>query len=110
MSIYECAPIRPRGPAAALAEPFRTNEPSDTVVVMEWQTRVSIDPHVLVGKPTIKGTRISVELVVDLLAESWIQSQILTSYPNLTEQDIRACLSYASEVLHAEKVYPLKTA
>jgi uncharacterized protein (DUF433 family) len=89
---------------------FRTNEPSDIVVVMEWQTRISVDPHVLVGKPTIKGTRISVELVIELLAEGWTQSQILASYPNLTERDIRACLSYASEVLHAEKVYPLKMA
>lgn len=77
---------------------------------MKWQDRISIDPRILVGKPVVKGTRIAVELVVDLLAQGWTQEQILDSYPHLTPDDIRACLAYASEVLHAERVYPLKTA
>jgi uncharacterized protein (DUF433 family) len=77
---------------------------------MNWQDRISVDPKVLVGKPIVKGTRIAVELVVDLLAQGWTQEQILDSYPNLAAEDIRACLAYASEVLHAERVYPLKTA
>ncbi|MSV35647.1 MAG: DUF433 domain-containing protein [Bryobacterales bacterium] len=77
---------------------------------MTWQERISIDPKVLVGKPAVKGTRIAVELVVELLAKGWTQEQILESYPNLTAGDIRACLAYASEVLHAERVYPLTTA
>ncbi len=77
---------------------------------MNWQDRISVDPKVLVGKPVVKGTRIAVELVVDLMAEGWTQEQILDSYPNLTAEDIRACLAYASEVLHSERVYPLKTA
>jgi len=67
-----------------------------------------VDPAVLVGKPVVKGTRISVELIVDLLAAGWTQEQILDSYPSLTPDDIRACLAYAGELLHAEKVYPLK--
>ena len=77
---------------------------------MIWQERISIDPKILVGKPVVKGTRISVELVVDLMANGWTQEQILENYPNLTADDIRACLAYASEALHAERVYPLKTA
>ena len=77
---------------------------------MSWRERIAIDPKVLVGKPVIKGTRISVELVVDLLAEGWTTDQILDSYPNLTGDDIRACLAYASELLHAEKVFPLEPA
>ena len=77
---------------------------------MNWQDRITADSKVLVGKPVVKGTRIAVELVVDLLAKGWTQEQILDSYPNLTAEDIRACLGYASEVLHAERVYPLKTA
>lgn len=77
---------------------------------MSLQDRISFDPRVLVGKPVVKGTRIAVELVVDLLANGWTQEQILDSYPNLTAKDIRACLGYASELLHAEHVYPLKTA
>ncbi len=68
---------------------------------MNWQERISIDPKVLAGKPVIKGTRISVELVIDLLAAGWTAEQIL---------DIRACLAYASELLHAEKVFPLEPA
>ena len=77
---------------------------------MKWQDRISVDPTVLVGKPVVKGTRVAVELVADLLAQGWTQEQILDSYPNLTDEDIRACLAYASDVLHAERVYPLKMA
>jgi uncharacterized protein (DUF433 family) len=66
---------------------------------MTWQNRIAIDPQVLVGKPVIKGTRIAVEFVVDLLAAGWSQEQILASYPNLTTEDIRACLAYAGELL-----------
>jgi uncharacterized protein (DUF433 family) len=76
---------------------------------MEWRERITVDPAVLVGKPVVKGTRISVELIVDLLAAGWSQEQILDSYPNLMLDDIRACLAYAGELLHAEKVFPLKT-
>jgi uncharacterized protein (DUF433 family) len=76
---------------------------------MSWQERITLDPKVLAGKPVVKGTRISVELIVDLLANGWTQDQILDSYPQITVDDIRACLAYASEILHAEKVYPLKT-
>ena len=74
---------------------------------MTWQDRISIDSNILVGKPVIKGTRIAVELVVDLLSKGWTQEQILDSYPNITAEDIRACLGYASEMLHGERVYPL---
>ena len=76
---------------------------------MNWQDHISIDPKILVGKPVVKGTRISVELVVDLLASGWTQEQILENYPNLTDEAVRACLAYASEVLHSERVFPLRT-
>jgi uncharacterized protein (DUF433 family) len=77
---------------------------------MAWQDRIVLDAQVLVGKPTVRGTRIAVELIIDLLAQGWTQEQLLDSYPSLTPDDIRACLAYASEVLHSERVYPLKTA
>jgi uncharacterized protein (DUF433 family) len=79
-------------------------------LLMKWQDRISVDSKILAGKPVVKGTRIAVELVVDLLAKGWTQEQILDSYSNLAAEDIRACLAYASEVLHEERVYPLKTA
>ncbi|MGA2594504.1 MAG: DUF433 domain-containing protein [Bryobacteraceae bacterium] len=72
--------------------------------------RIVIDSKILTGKPVVRGTRISVELVMELLAAGWSHAQILASYPHLTEEDIRACLAYASELLREEKVYPLKTA
>ena len=62
---------------------------------MNWQDHISVDPKIVVGKPVVKGTRIAVELVVDLLAKAWTQEQILDSYPTLTAEDIRACLAYA---------------
>ena len=65
---------------------------------MNWQDRIAVDPKVLVGKPVVKGTRIAVEFVIDLLAAGWTQEQILDSYPNLAVQDIRACLAYAGEL------------
>ena len=76
---------------------------------MALADRITIDLNVLVGKPVVRGTRLSVELIVDLLAQGWTQEQILDSYPNLTVDDIRACLAYASELLHAERVYRLKS-
>ncbi len=74
---------------------------------MGWQERIAIDPKVLVGKPVVKGTRLSVELVVSLLAQGWPEADILKNYPKLTVEDIRACLAYASERLSSERVYPL---
>jgi len=77
---------------------------------MNWRSHIVVDPNILVGKPVIRGTRISVEFVVDLLAAGWSHEQVLESYPHISEQDIRACLAYAGELLHEEHVYPLKTA
>jgi uncharacterized protein (DUF433 family) len=59
---------------------------------MEWQDRISVDPKVLVGKPVIKGTRISVEFLRDLMANGWTHEQILANYPHLTEDDLQAAL------------------
>lgn len=64
---------------------------------MNWEDRIVSDPQVLVGKPTIKGTRISVELVLDRLADGWSEKDILQSYPRLTKEDIQAVFSYVQE-------------
>jgi uncharacterized protein (DUF433 family) len=74
---------------------------------MEWQERIVSDPDILVGKPVIRGTRLAVEFVIDLLAQGWPEAEILRNYPGLTREDVQACLSYASNVLHSEKVYSL---
>ena len=66
-----------------------------------------INPSILVGKPVIKGTRISVEFVIGLLGQGWTIEQVLEEYDHIKREDIQACLSYASEVLSSEKVYPI---
>ena len=73
---------------------------------MEWQERIVVDPNVLVGKPVIKGSRLAVEFIVDLLAQGWSEQDILRNYPGITREDVLACLAYASKRLHDEKVYP----
>ena len=77
---------------------------------MDWRSRIVIDPKILAGKPVIRGTRMSVEFVVDLLAAGWTHGQVLESYPHVSEADIRACLAYAGELLREEHVYPLTIA
>jgi uncharacterized protein (DUF433 family) len=73
----------------------------------EYKERITIDPGILVGKPIIKGTRLAVEFIIDLLANGWTKEEIFRNYPGLTQEDIQACLAYASQLLHEEKVYPL---
>lgn len=65
---------------------------------MNWRQRIIVDPNVLVGKPLIKGTRISVELVIDFLARVYTKEQVVQQYDHVTIDDIQACLSYASDV------------
>jgi uncharacterized protein (DUF433 family) len=72
---------------------------------VNWQDRIVIDQNVLVGKPVIKGTRLAVEFVIDLLARSWTTEQILHEYDHLTAEDVQACLAHASDVLKSERVY-----
>jgi uncharacterized protein (DUF433 family) len=72
---------------------------------MNWQDHIVIDPKILVGKPVIKGTRIAVEFVIDLLGRGWTVEQILEEYDHLTREQIQACLAYASDVLKSEQVY-----
>jgi uncharacterized protein (DUF433 family) len=73
----------------------------------ELLKRITFDPDILAGKPVIKGTRISVELILELLANGWSFEQILENYPQLSMQDIRAAIRYAAEVLKSERVYPI---
>ena len=69
-----------------------------------------VDPDVMVGKPVVRGTRITVELVIGLLAQGWIEQDVLSAYPHLTHDDVLACLAYAQDVVSSEKVYPTAAA
>lgn len=74
---------------------------------MNWEERIIVDPHVLVGKPVVKGTRLAVEFLVDLMAQGWSESEILRNYPGLQAEDLRACLAYAAATLREERIYPV---
>ena len=73
----------------------------------ELMDRVVIDPEILVGKPVIKGTRIPVSLVIELLANGMSEKEILKEYPQLKKEDIKAALLYASKCLEREVTVPL---
>lgn len=69
---------------------------------MDWKDRIVATPETLFGKPRILGTRISVELILDRLADGWTQKDILASYPNVTNEDIRATLTFVAEIYREE--------
>jgi uncharacterized protein (DUF433 family) len=70
---------------------------------VDWRERITSDPNILVGKPTIKGTRISVDLILGWLANGWSVDDILASYPHITREDVQAALAFAAEMLREEE-------
>lgn len=74
---------------------------------MPWSERIVVDPEVLAGRPVVRGTRLAVEFVLELLAAGQSETELLTNYPGLTREDILACLSYASYLAHEYKAYPI---
>jgi uncharacterized protein (DUF433 family) len=75
--------------------------------MVAYMDRIVIDPQVLAGKPVIRGTRLAVEFILDLLAQGWSEQQLLSQYPGLAHEDVLACIAYASETLKSERVYPV---
>jgi uncharacterized protein (DUF433 family) len=66
--------------------------------------RISVDPNVCFGKPTIRGTRIWVSLILDNLADGMTESELLTAYPQLKLEDLRAALAYGAEASRGRAV------
>jgi uncharacterized protein (DUF433 family) len=67
---------------------------------------ISSDPKIMMGKPTVAGTRITVELILEKLAAGETVDQILSEHPRLTAEAIRAAIAFAAAVLRADVVYP----
>ena len=67
--------------------------------------RVVTDPKIMIGKPVIKGTRLTVELIVEKMAYGATVDDLIIDYPFLTEEDIRSALLYAAKRLANEEVY-----
>jgi uncharacterized protein (DUF433 family) len=74
---------------------------------MNWQDYIVSDNQVLLGKPTIKGTRISVELVLELFSIGWTEKQILESYPTVSEESLRAVFAYLQVCMQQELFFPI---
>jgi uncharacterized protein (DUF433 family) len=79
---------------------------------MNWRNYIETNDNILVGKPVIKGTRLSVEHIINLLASGWTEQQILENYPRLNKESLRAVFSYIQEFIKDGLFYnqPLKTA
>ncbi len=74
---------------------------------MEWQEYIHSDPAVLAGKPLIRGTRLSADFLLGLLAEGWSQQRILENYPQLSAEALRALFAFAATCTKEEFVYSL---
>ena len=68
------------------------------------QERIEIKQGVLTGKPVVKGTRLAVEFIIELLADGWTEAEILRNYPRIRREDILACLQYAEATLKTQRV------
>ena len=70
--------------------------------LMNWNDYIITDSRILVGKPVIKGTRISVELILELFSSGWTEQMILESYPHITKESLNAVFSYLKECFQNE--------
>lgn len=71
---------------------------------MSDHPRIVTDPRIMVGKPVVRGTRITVEFILKLLAGGWTVADVLDNYPHLTDADVRAALAFAAEYMEKEVV------
>jgi uncharacterized protein (DUF433 family) len=75
---------------------------------MSWKSRIVSDPKILMGKPSVKGTRIGVGFILDVFAKGWTKEQVLENYPQLSEEDINAVFAYSAARVGDEDVTPLR--
>jgi uncharacterized protein (DUF433 family) len=71
---------------------------------MDYRERISVDPGVMLGKPVIRGTRITIELIMHKMAEGMTADDLREAYPNLSVDDVRAALSYCADVISHEEL------
>jgi len=72
-----------------------------------YDALIEINPQIMMGKPVIKGTRLTVEMILESLAAGESMENLLESYPRLTMEAIHAALSFAANILKGEKIYPV---
>ena len=74
---------------------------------IDWRDFVHSDPEILVGKPVVRGTRLSVEFILNLFAEGWSERQVLDNYPTLSKEKLQAVFAFATDCLREEALYPI---
>jgi len=74
---------------------------------MEISQHIEINPKILMGKPVIKGTRISVEMILEKLSAGETENDLLQAHPHITNEDIKAALAFAAQSLKGENIYPI---
>ncbi len=74
---------------------------------MNWQDHIVSDKKILLGKPTVKGTRVSVELVLELFSSGWTEKQVLDSYPSISVEALRAVFMYLKDCIQQELYFPI---
>lgn len=84
------------------------NDKNKPVTEDELLDRISLNPRVMVGKPVIRGTRLTVEYILELLAHGTAMDEILEEYPGLVKDDIYACLLFASKTLQDASFIPME--
>lgn len=77
------------------------------LMTKEIAPRIVVDPEIMTGKPVIKGTRITVELILRQLAQGIAMKDVLENYPHLTKKDVLAAINYAAQIVREEEIYPL---
>ncbi|MEO6870024.1 MAG: DUF433 domain-containing protein [Ginsengibacter sp.] len=74
---------------------------------MDIIQHIEVNPKIMMGKPVIKGTRITVELILEKLSVGETEDDILEAHPHVSREDIKAALAFAAESLKGEKIYPI---
>ena len=79
---------------------------------MDWRLHIETNDNVMIGKPVIKGARLSVEHIINLLASGWTEQQIIENYPRLSKENLQAVFAYIQEIIKDGLIYnePIKSA
>lgn len=75
---------------------------------MSWQAHITADPEIVAGKPVVRGTRLAVDFLLGLFAAGWTTEQVLTSYPQLSPDALRAVFAYAAEIAQDEALHLMR--
>lgn len=71
-----------------------------------YSDRIVADPAVMMGKPVIKGTRLTVEFILELIVQGWTIEEIQLDYPRITREDVLACVDFARQLVTEQRIFP----